>query len=183
MEETGLQESEADKPTPDDPIQAISVDRIDAKPFDQGEQRGLRNVPPDYSSPVQVTQLSAIVPGSSRSRSIPLTDPEAAPHGVKHKRSQSIISESGEPEMDPGSSRATESQEYLAFKTSQKREPKPQGAQTAAKSKPPGPTRGMITLRDGDSLLGGTLGMSYSFSPKYLKPFTCSHSMGKDGYV
>lgn len=132
------------------------------EPSGHSHQPSIFDFPPEYFSSIRVTRSTITAVESSGSRTVPPTETEAVSHDVKRKRSRSFASASGEPEMSAGSSRVPESQQSLASKRSHKK-----GANNMSslvpKSKAPGPKQGMITLQEGESLLGGTLGMISSF--------------------
>lgn len=150
----------------DSMVDSMEVDQPDPGPSGHFQQSNPLHDPPDSLTSMRVTRSSGEAARSSGMRtaslSVSVSASEPATQGGKRKRSQSVANELGELEIETGSSRATDGQQPV-FKRSHKKGQNFQSLHTGPKPKALGPKQGMITLQEGESLLGGTLGMIVRF--------------------
>lgn len=148
------------EPPPDPALEAntetMDMDHPDAAPSNHYQQSGDRLFS-DHLTPTPFPRSSTAIVESSGLRTVSLAGSEVATQG-KRKRSRSLANESGELEVDRDSTRAPDILQP-APKRPHKKGPKYQPVHIVSRPKAHGPQQGIITLQEGETLLGGTLGM------------------------
>ncbi|KAF8586044.1 hypothetical protein K439DRAFT_1659937 [Ramaria rubella] len=163
FDDTGPQEaySDGDKELCDNtameaPTDAMNVDqtRLEASGQSRHGQNSL-DLHPELFSSVRVTRSSTAAESSASKTAPP--EQEFLVHGAKRKRSGSVYSDVGGHEVEVESNQTAENGQQLLPKKSHKKRGNQSSVQPTPKSKTYGPQHGIITLQDGEMLLGGTL--------------------------
>ena len=156
----GGSEKSSEAPAPAESAGPMDVDQPVARHHrpDLKEQNA-PPIPSEYFSPVRITRSSGIIGGSVGSSTVP-PESVSSTHGVKRKRSGTNPSVSSQPDVDADEdwAQARESLRAVPPKKSRQKGGKQPVSFPVSKPKGLGPKQGVITLQEGEMLMGGTLG-------------------------